>query len=173
MNNILTSVSLSISMKQATHRTATLSFPRKLLRQRLETSLDPLTLRFLPLASLAFLNPLSESPVLSFSPLRAPIASNAPLMHRVLTEKGLRVRALESLRRGDSLQNELIHRARIPAVIPGRRVVVTEDPPSLLFSTFRVSSSPDSSAGIPPRNCRLIRDYFPRFSSPSTKGSIH
>lgn len=40
-----------------------------------------------PLALLAFLNPLSGSPVLSFSPCtehRPPIASNAPTMHRVV-----------------------------------------------------------------------------------------
>lgn len=86
----------------------------------------------MPLVLLAFLNPLSGTPVLSFSPRGAPalIASNAPTMHRERVEierkDNEEVRAPKSLPRGDlrPLRNEreLIHCARIPGVISGRRV---------------------------------------------------
>lgn len=147
--------------------TLAISFPRKLLQRRLELPLVPFTL--LPARCLWrfwLFSIRSQEARFSLSHPAPSTGRRSRVTHRRCTvsfEEGLRtreggevakgVRALESLSRGDSrpLRNEreLIHCARILAVISGRRVgrrrVVVTDPPSLLFSTRVPSFGPPAT----------------------------
>lgn len=177
---------LQVRSRLRTHFVATLaiSFPRKLLRQRLENSPRPLhaPASVMPLALLVFLNPRSqEPPGFSLSHphgehrRRSP-STNAPMhrvdRERVEDERGIsdseEVRALESPPRGDSrpLRNEreLIHCARIPAVISGRRVGRRRGAARLSSARLGSTRRRYRSSFAPPFHARFILRLSRRIS---------